>query len=264
MPYSHNAKFVFVHIPKCAGTSIERALRSCCKLENVGKFGPEFIEEHSLGLSSRFHLSGKHLSASDIRKLIGAETFDSYYSFAFVRNPFSRLTSYYHYLKRNNFTEFEKAQIRLASNSESFEDFLKAALDDDDPTVELLFNQLLYLLDENDNVLVKTVYKFENLEHNFASACRAINLRPGLKSFVKDRLGLPRTQIPKTNVGDGRSREYQTAFDPGLRRAVEERCQADLEAFDYSFDDINRGNHHNISFNQSQLTDRISLKPATR
>ncbi|WP_152053199.1 sulfotransferase family protein [Tautonia marina] len=240
MSYSHNLKFVFIHIPKCAGTSIEKALQGQCKIENIGKFDQDFIEKNKLGLSSRFHLSGKHLAASDLRKLMGEEIFDSYFSFAFVRNPFSRLVSYYHFLKRHDSLEHEKAQVRLALHANTFTDFVKAALNDADPASDLLFNQQPYICNEEGKIIVDKIYKFENLQHDFADACRRIGVRPGLASHIRDLFHVPRITLPRLNRGDGKTAQYQNYYDSGIRRAVEDRCQQDLVTFNYSFDDYAR------------------------
>ena len=80
-------KFVFVHIPKCAGTSIRKSLESRCR------FDPRFIgvEEHpELG-----KLDVTHIPLSILRKYF-AETYQkvrTYDSFAVVRDPCERFPS---------------------------------------------------------------------------------------------------------------------------------------------------------------------------
>lgn len=66
--YNENKKFIFVHIPKNGGSSIERMLGMGGGIFSVKDFASEL----------------------DINK---------YYKFGFVRNPFDRLVSAYTYLK---------------------------------------------------------------------------------------------------------------------------------------------------------------------
>lgn len=72
-------RFVFVHIPKVAGTSIRRALRSLA--------------------GSRSNPLGdtKHATAGDLRAALGAAV-EGYRFFAFVRNPWDRFASFHRYL----------------------------------------------------------------------------------------------------------------------------------------------------------------------
>lgn len=68
-------KCIFIHVPKVAGSSIERVIYQTDKW-----------------------LVG-HVKASDYMKF-DKDKFDSYFSFGFVRNPYDRVVSAYHYLKK--------------------------------------------------------------------------------------------------------------------------------------------------------------------
>ena len=68
----HKHKFIFIHINKCGGTS---------------------IDEH---FTENFKDTQKHLSTK-----LNPNEFDNYFKFTFVRNPWDRVVSFYHYqLKR--------------------------------------------------------------------------------------------------------------------------------------------------------------------
>jgi len=95
---NHSFNFVFVHVPKSAGTSIVSSLSSLtryCDVEVGGAVMSRFTTEY---YSKRFRLS-KHSRAVDVRNIIGDERWNSMYSFGFVRNPVDRLVSSYHFLK---------------------------------------------------------------------------------------------------------------------------------------------------------------------
>ncbi len=72
-------KILFVHIPKCAGTFIEDNLT------------PD-IDWHQQG--------EKHLSLQNCIAVYGEEDVSNCFRFAVIRNPFSRLLSFYLYHKR--------------------------------------------------------------------------------------------------------------------------------------------------------------------
>ena len=67
-------KFVFIHINKTAGSSIEKALK----------------------------LRFEHKTALEKRAEIGPELFAEKFVFAFVRNPWDKVVSHYHYRVRTN------------------------------------------------------------------------------------------------------------------------------------------------------------------
>jgi len=69
-------KFIFVHIPRTGGTSIE------CNIS-------EKIEIKKLWTL-------KHLTAKGIFDKIGKNKWDKYFKFTFVRNPWDRVISLYH------------------------------------------------------------------------------------------------------------------------------------------------------------------------
>jgi hypothetical protein len=67
---NHKHKFIFIHIPKCGGLSVSTAL------EWVG------LRHHTM----EFYM--KNYADYDL---------DEYYKFTFVRNPWSRVVSWYFY-----------------------------------------------------------------------------------------------------------------------------------------------------------------------
>lgn len=92
MPWgiSHKYKFIFIHIPKTAGTTICSSwegslLKETCKADGV--------------------LGGTHKSALDIQKMYPAE-FEEYFKWAVVRNPFDRFVSKFFFKQLNPREDF--------------------------------------------------------------------------------------------------------------------------------------------------------------
>ena len=88
MVISEEHRFVFVHIPKCAGSSVRRRL--FCFNEGL-LVGPPWIRNHSkLGL-----LYIGHVPLFVLREYFSHEfeTVQNYWSFCVVRNPFDRFAS---------------------------------------------------------------------------------------------------------------------------------------------------------------------------
>lgn len=237
MPISHSHRFLFVHVPKCAGTSILAGLKTACRIESSPPFDDSFCAEKGLGLTGRFHLSNKHLGAADQMKLVDETLFREYFKFTFVRNPYDRLFSYYNFLKRNRFKENWKPQIRLACQAASFREFVELALADQDEAVDLLFSQVKYLTDAAGQVLVDKIYKYENLGTDFRDVCRRLAVMPGLRSSLKDLFGVPRLDVPKLNAAKSVRRGFLQAYDTELKCMLQPRLANDLAIFNYTFDD---------------------------
>ena len=125
-------KCIFIHVPKCAGTSIEKTLG-----------GPSF-GGHSFGKSIRKHYRNK---------------WDSYYKFTVVRDPLTRFGSGYYYLKQRGKSQILNNHKILLSKD--INDYIQNYFLEDN--VLHLWKQTDFVCDEL-NPIVDDVYKFEELE----------------------------------------------------------------------------------------------------
>lgn len=118
MIISNSRKFIFVHLMKCAGTSVKSALLPHLTVNDIVLFR---------GLDGGWHqglkaIGGptKHSSAERIRAFVGNRFWDECYNFAVVRPPFERMLSYYKFLLRGQsrrpLTEDEMAAYRATGN----------------------------------------------------------------------------------------------------------------------------------------------------
>lgn len=108
---------IFVHIPKSAGSSVTVALRNYAPTEAQkgddryatrhwvpGEKVPRILAsiKHNDVMVGRKVSHPNHSRAMDIQRAIGVKDFAQKYSFTFVRNPFDRLASTYHYIRKND------------------------------------------------------------------------------------------------------------------------------------------------------------------
>jgi len=91
MPICHKNKFIFFHIPRCGGTSIEQIFEfhSPEQLFGVLENNDQVITLH-------------HLTPPDLRNLglIKPDIYDSYFKFTIIRDPFERMASDYHWQQK--------------------------------------------------------------------------------------------------------------------------------------------------------------------
>jgi hypothetical protein len=127
-----NASFCFVHINKCGGTSIEKAL-------GIPKI---------------------HRTAAQWREALGADRWERMFTFALVRHPFEKVSSHYRYRVRTN-------QTGLGDRRLSLNDWVRLAYGERDPRYydkPLMFAPCLeWIVDQQGEVLVDHVAKLENI-----------------------------------------------------------------------------------------------------
>lgn len=138
----HESRSIFIHVPKCAGTSIEKTL---------GGKG-----------------YGGHSFARTIREKYPKE-WERYYKFGFVREPISRFCSGYYYLKqRPLIPALNNGNILL---SRDLDDYIQNYFLKDN--VLHLWKQSLFLCDGKTPLV--DIYKFEELQKGWKEILIKLN-----------------------------------------------------------------------------------------
>ncbi len=205
---SHKHKCIFVHIPKTGGSSIESVLWP----------GERSEAELWQGLGSRsrnkYQTGGlQHLLARHIRLEAGASVFDSYFKFAFVRNPWDKAVSQFSYLaERPDLREL----IGLAADA-TFAEYLAAI-----QRVAYIQwqRQVDFLRAEDGKTLVDFVGRFEYLDRDAQA--------------IFGRLGMGKQEIPHVNAS--RHAHYSDYYNDRTREIVRRLYADDIEAFGYQFE----------------------------
>ena len=220
MIISTEPPFLFVHIPKTAGTSVEEAL-----------FHYQAFEYHT----------SPHNITQQYKDFLPRELFDSMFKFCFVRNPWDLMVSSYKYWVRNN-------HIKM-----TFEEWILWRYDggvigdmidriDDDPntdtqlqysekfsrlTVAFYMNrtpQSLFFLDESGNYLVDFIGRFESIQEDF--------------DFIVNTLKLQDAYLPHTNTtfNPDDPKDYKSWYTDKTKKIVGDRFSLDIELFGYTFE----------------------------
>jgi len=184
------ASVIFVHINKTGGSSIEQALG----------------------------LPFQHRTALEIRQAIGGRKWDARFSFAFVRNPWDKVASHYHYRVKTN-------QTGLAERTLPFTEWVRLAYGEhaapyyDQP--KMFMPQVKWLRGNDGAMLVNFIGRFERLSEDFATVCSRIG-RSATLPHVKSS---PR--------GD-----YRSYYDDRSAEIVAREFAEDIRAFSYEFDAV--------------------------
>ncbi|RBW46957.1 hypothetical protein DS885_05470 [Psychromonas sp. B3M02] len=165
---NNSKQFVFVHVPKAAGTSVTNVLAKYTTYKDLEIGGTHFGESIQPAYKNRFGLC-KHSAASNIRNVIGQDAWDNMYKFSIVRNPYDRVISTYKFLLKWGGTP-----APIKEKLESFKDIneyvLSSMWEDSDGPDSIFRPQVFWLTDVNDRnkVIVDYVGKLETLDEDLA------------------------------------------------------------------------------------------------
>ena len=211
-------KVIFIHVPRCGGTTIERNLY-------FNEFGKHFNHKKTyeknlyMGFidkySNKYQLDGlQHLTFENIKKIYPIET-KNFYSFSFVRNPFSRAISLFCEIMsdRNILNEY-----MLINKDISFNFFLKLILKN--PHTHWMPASKFF-----NNKNLNFIGRFENYQKDLKKVFKKNKLKLYNKKFS------PKSYNEKIN--------YLSFYDNKENiELVNEIYQIDLNRFGYNFEDF--------------------------
>ena len=199
----HFDDFLFIHIAKTAGVSIN----------------------NSLGIKGRMHFT-----AQEFQKALGDDKFQRLFKFTVVRNPWDRAVSQYSHLWSTMHEDFP-----------SFSDWVKIVYGEvlpisykngdkyftlkyKDNTIEGLLKpyipQLDWLRDKNGKMLVNFVARHENLQDDFNTIC--------------DKIGVARRILPHNNASK-RDKDYRSYYDQKSKKLVGDFFRKEIKRFSYKY-----------------------------
>lgn len=184
----NDTKFIFIHINKTAGTSILNALEVKKK---------------------------QHLTSKEVIQKIGKDKWDNVFKFSIVRNPWAKVYSHYKYRIKTN-------QTSLGDQTISFNDWVKETYGTqnykyyDNP--KMFAPQLTWLRNENDELDMDFIGKFENLPEDFKVIKKELKLKRDLQ------------HLNATKADDFRIEYNQESIE-----IVSSWFKEDIEYFNYSF-----------------------------
>ncbi len=190
--------FIFIHVPKAAGTSVTNALSqftNYCDLE-IG--GTSFGEKLQPLYRNRFGLY-KHIPAWELRGITGNKDWSKFFTFSIVRHPADRLLSIYNFLKQWEGTPKE-LQSKLFE-FDSFNAFVLSEVWQRRPGPDNIFFPQSYWLTDKTGLLVDYVGKLETLDESLTYIQEVIGIKKA-KSLQLSKLNQSKGEKDVTNISD--------------------------------------------------------------
>lgn len=189
-------KVLFIHIPKTAGISVRE----------------------SLFATSGF---GKHVTAIRYKYYYGAKTFNSYFKFAFVRNPWARTLSAYHFLQKGGINEQDQTWADTTlTQYKNFEDFVMNGLHTPEVINWVHFlPQYTWICDHKQRNLMDFTGRLENIQQDY--------------EIIRQKTSLGHPLIHKNKGADIKA--YREHYTEAMQKKVAEIYKTDLKLFKYSF-----------------------------
>jgi hypothetical protein len=166
-------RFIFIHVPKAAGTSVNGALSLHDAFYPVRGAKPEARRKHAekIGLPAAAAELGVHASAKRFIAALGREAYDRYFKFTFVRNPWDVAVSWFHYRLINATVAGHKE----AEAAGSFAAYVKTILTRDDAHVWVGLQHPL-LLDDTGQLAIDFIGRYESLADDFMTLTTRLDI----------------------------------------------------------------------------------------
>jgi len=178
-------KLIFIHMYKVAGISIT----------NV--FKPLRI----------IPIGNKHFRCKRLLKMVGPEIWNDYFKFTFVRNPWDRLVSAYHFIsKRRNFLKLSFTDWIIKQNN-------------NDHSLPTNLNCQLNKLMIDDEMSVDFIGKIEEIEKDMDAIAKKRNLHLN--------------PVPHKHYNN--HKHYSYYYTNKTRDIVSKWHKSDIEYFEYEF-----------------------------
>ncbi len=193
----HSKRALFVHIPKTAGSSIY-----------------DLVFDGGKGLGHMPYAWYESIAPGCCKE---------YFSFSFVRNPWDRVVSAYHFVLAGGAPRRDGPMAKEFSRFKNFDDFVVNWLNDETINSNLHFvPQYKFLVNGDGELGPDFVGRYESLNDHMQHICRAVKISPSQVFSIKT--------INKSSRGD-----YQNYYTDRSAEVVMNLYRQDAELFEYSF-----------------------------
>ena len=215
MPFINKTKkFIFVGNARCGSTSMYKKLAELFdKDEIIWETGRKDIKNPDdwkygiVALPWLYHMG--------IEETLGRYPFaKDYFKFCFVRNPWSRVLSFYREFKKPRHQSWSHPILRYRSFEEFCIDFNNCPLKND---IHFVSNYRQATI--NEKIHMDFIGRFENIEEDFSKV---------ISNFTENA----KLDVHERNTGTSNYRDH---YNNQTRKIIEEFYKEDVENFGYEF-----------------------------
>ena len=211
-------KLLFIHIPKCGGTTIE-----------------DHLKKHT---RKAHYVHAQHSHAQPIRRHLGGKEYDKYFKFTVVRNPWDKTLSQYFYKCRSVHNwKGQKEQVSFEEYVRVFEKDQAGYKGASFPVNYLSSGQsrltrhqprmLPYIINKKTGkLIVDYVARFENYKQDVNHALRKVGL---------PLLGGRWSNVSKWEKPASHRAPYWEYYNDETRDIIAREFKADIDRFGYEF-----------------------------
>jgi hypothetical protein len=197
-------RFLFIHVPKTGGNSIQNILRNYSE-DRIVCLAPHQDGVERFEVRSDRYAIEKHSDLTRYKAVLGADVCHSLFKFATVRNPWDRMISYYFSPHRGVSVWDRNVFIKLVQSTPPIRHYICYRTQSEEQ--RKLTADIDYLM------------KFEDLDNEFQRVCALI--------------GIPHQPVPVRNrSARGNYSEY---YDDTLKNLVWEKFQEEILLMGYRY-----------------------------
>lgn len=193
-------KFIFVHVPKTAGNSLQNILKHYSEDRIVTNNGQDGVER--FGIESPTAPISKHSKLEFYYNNLDHNVFAKMYKFGSVRNPWERMISFYFSPHRKTAEFVRKDFIHLVKKTPTAVSYLTL-----DGTTD-------------GEIGVDFILRLESLSEDFLTVC--------------EKIGIEKHDLPHRNAS---SRDHYSAYyDQEMIDLVAAKFRREIDLFEYTFE----------------------------
>ena len=215
MILNHQHRFLFIHVPKTAGTTVTRALSPLTTFRDIELGGTKYGEAIQERFAARFDLR-KHSTGAMIRAKCPGHIWHRFFVFAFVRNPYARAYSVYRFLRR-----WKEGPHHALATSLDFTDFLhseEVATNE----IEIARPQTYWLSADGERLPgLNFIGRVEDFDRDFSFVLSTIHRRR-----------IDWQDARRDNVSAGTA-EWRGEMTPAAAARIEQLYASDFEMWEY-------------------------------
>ncbi len=156
-----------------------------------------------------------HAKAKEARQELPDGIFDSYFKFAFVRNPWDWQVSVYHFILREP-TSSTHAAVKACGSFPAYLEWVVQTASPYPKGITKLQSEMI--TDDAGQLLVDFVGRYENLAADY--------------NTIREKIGIE-DSLP--HVNKSQHKDYREYYDTHTRDLVAEHFRQDIELFGYTF-----------------------------